>query len=840
MSGRPLFCIADPSLRDFVGHHFSYDHAVAEAARAAGFETLVLGHRALPEAVARQAGAVPAFTDDIWAQRAGGGPLRRRQDALMRNRRFGAEFQAALPARLPPGSILLAHMLTHRQLLGLARVTEALPQDVTLVALLRYQPEMYDDGLSARAFARMRRAVAAGAKLRLASDSARLARRIGRLAGLPLEVLPIPHIPADIPPPPPPQGRPFHLVTLGNARDEKGFLEILQAIRLLRAEPGGLDGLRFTLQANDAAPAIATAIDDFALEMPPQVTLLRRALSPAAYDTLLAESDLVLLPYWRDIYEARTSGVLPEALCAGRPVICTAGTWMADELAFHGAGLLVADHDPAGLARAIRQARAAWPQLAAGAMAGRAGCRARHGGPALVRALMEPPPPPLPAEPPRRVQLLYPWPDFLERSAGASLRSNLMAAVVASQVEELRVMQDGAASPRRQGNILVESLQERRLIQLTKRLGWGAMLLLAGLLGGPSHRREALFPWLHLQRLVDPFFRRRMERLIAGSDAVLLEYGFWAGPVLRICRRLGVPCVLTAHDVIADRVPGSALLRRLTGWLEMRALRRAQALRGGAVVAVTPDDAARFASQGVQALVIPNPVDLQAMSRQLPAPARVLLERLGHELPDQPIALFVGSYHPPNLVAVARLRSLGAALAARLGPQAPLIVVAGSAAPAEEAPGFRALGRVHAVALAALYQEARLALVPLPDGTGSSLKTLEAMAAGLPVLGTSVAFRGLAVADGVQAVVADDLATWEAILPALLADPARLARIASAGRALAASYDYRRVMAGYLRLLGLPDNPPPPLPALLGAAPASRGSAPPRLPVFSGGNLPTG
>lgn len=843
MSGTPaLFCIADPSLRDFVGHHFSYDHAVAEAARAAGFATLVLGHRALPEDVARQAGAVPAFHDDIWAQRAGGGPIRRRRDDLFRNRRFAEDLLGALPRDLPPGSILLAHMLTKRQMLGLARVVEALPRHVTIIALLRYQTEFYDDGLTGRAFARLRRAVGDGARLRLASDSARLARRIGRLAGLPVEVLPIPHTPPDLPPPAPPPsdqsaGRALHMVSLGNARDEKGFLEILAAIRLLRAEPAGLAGLRFTLQANDAAPDVAAAIDEFALDLPEEVRLLRRALTPESYTALLAESDLVLLPYWREIYEARTSGVLPEALGGGRPVICTAATWMADELALCGAGMLVADRDPKGLAAAIRQAHAAWPRLAAGALAGRAGCLARHGGAALMRAVLAPPPPPLPPEPPRRVQVFYPWPDFLDRKAGASLRSNLMAEVIAPHVEELRVLQDGAAPTTRRGNILVESLHERRMIRLAKGLAWRGLRLAARPLSGAAQAGEVLFPWLHLQRLADPFFRRRIERLVASADAVLLEYGFWAGPVLQTCERLGVPCVLTAHDVIEDRVPGSALLRRLTAWLEARALRRAPK-----VVAVTPGDAAHFAALGVQAQVVPNPVDLAAMSRSLPVAPRLMLRRMGIELPERPFGLFVGSNHPPNITAVAHLRALAARLHAGLGEAAPLIVVAGSAAPAEEAPGFVVLGRVHDVVLAALYQAAHLALVPLPEGTGSSLKTLEAMAAGLPVLGTSVAFRGLPVTDGEQGVVEDDLDRWAALLPALVADAAGLARLAAGGRALAAGYDHRRVMAAYLPLLGLPVDaePGPALPLLLAETPPfpPRATARSRLPAFSGGTLP--
>ncbi len=131
-------------------------------------------------------------------------------------------------------------------------------------------------------------------------------------------------------------------------------------------------------------------------------------------------------------------------------------------------------------------------------------------------------------------------------------------------------------------------------------------------------------------------------------------------------------------------------------------------------------------------------------------------------------------------------------------------------------------GVVPAEALRALYRVAALAVIPLPEGTGASLKTLEAMAAGLPVLGTAVAFRGLPVTTGIEAVVEDDLAAWPRLLPALLANPGALARLARDGQAMAERYDHRVLMAAYLPLLGIP-------------ADAAARSA---LPALAGGTLP--
>lgn len=765
---------------------------MVEAAHAAGFQPLLLGHRTLPEEIARESGARGAFSDDIWARARQGGPLLRRLDGHRRNHRFAEELRRALPREAwPSGSILFAHMLTGRQLLGLAKVAEGLPRHVTTIALLRYEPEMLADSLSARGFARIRHAVAAGARIRLASDSARLAQRLARLAGLPVEVLPIPHIPSDLPPAAVGTDRPMHMVSLGNAREEKGFLEILQAIALLRAEPEGLAGLRFTLQANDASDAVQAALDAFASDLPDSVRLLPEALTPADYSALLIEADLLLLPYWREIYEARTSGVLPEALAAGRPVICTAATWMADELALHGAGLLVADHDPPALARAIRAARAQWAALAADAKAGRDSCLARHGGAALMRAIGSPQPI-QPPQRPKRVQIFYPWSDFAERAGGASLRCNLMAEVVATEVEAVRVMQAGNAPSRRQGNILIESMPEPAWASRARRWLRQGFRLLCFPVVGRKHWGEEVLLWRHLESALDPLLRRNVRRLLAGSDAVLLEYGFWAPTVQAECRRLGIPCILTLHDVIEDGVTGSALLRRATAWFERRARREADLL-----VAVAPGDAERFRSEGRRPVVIPNAVDLALL--------HIPLAKGGPALPEGPFCLFVGSHFPPNLNAVAQLRRIAARLE---GQRAPLIVVVGSVAAPETAPGFLALGKVPAGHLAELYRRAAMAVIPLQAGTGVSLKTLEAMAAGLPVLGTPLAFRGLPMTAELEAAIEEDLSQWPARIRALMDDPAERHRLGSAGRKLAEAYGHLRVMRAYLPLLGLGDAAP--------------------------------
>ncbi|HUZ41874.1 MAG TPA: glycosyltransferase [Acidimicrobiales bacterium] len=74
--------------------------------------------------------------------------------------------------------------------------------------------------------------------------------------------------------------------------------------------------------------------------------------SLASLAQLISESTMVILPY--DSPDQVTSGVLVDAIAAGRPVIATAFPH-AVELLSSGAGIVVPRHDPEALADAIRR-----------------------------------------------------------------------------------------------------------------------------------------------------------------------------------------------------------------------------------------------------------------------------------------------------------------------------------------------------------------------------------------------------------------------------------------------------------------------------------------------------
>jgi glycosyltransferase involved in cell wall biosynthesis len=79
---------------------------------------------------------------------------------------------------------------------------------------------------------------------------------------------------------------------------------------------------------------------------------------------------------------------------------------------------------------------------------------------------------------------------------------------------------------------------------------------------------------------------------------------------------------------------------------------------------------------------------------------------------------------------------------------------------------------------------ARAAVVPVLAGSGTRFKILEAWAAGIPVVSTSVGAEGLPARDGENILLADTGPAFAETVSRLLASPALRGRLGVAGRRL--------------------------------------------------------
>ena len=97
---------------------------------------------------------------------------------------------------------------------------------------------------------------------------------------------------------------------------------------------------------------------------------------------------------------------------------------------------------------------------------------------------------------------------------------------------------------------------------------------------------------------------------------------------------------------------------------------------------------------------------------------------------------------------------------------------------------------------------AKLSIVPLRVGGGTRLKIYEAMAAGVPVVSTSIGAEGLDYTDGENILIADSPAEFADACARILSDPAFATRLAANARHLVASrFSWDRVVVDFENLI---------------------------------------
>ncbi len=158
---------------------------------------------------------------------------------------------------------------------------------------------------------------------------------------------------------------------------------------------------------------------------------------------------------------------------------------------------------------------------------------------------------------------------------------------------------------------------------------------------------------------------------------------------------------------------------------------------------------------------VPNGVDLSTVPFVTKAARHRLKKKLG--LADETLLLFMGSWHQPNIDAVTALFPV-----AQNTPEYRYIILGGVGAyfAGRKTPdnmGFTGIVDDREKALYLSIVDG--ALNPMPAGSGTNLKMLDYMAAGIPVITTPTGARGLDIPKGAVAVA--EIQTFHDIIPQL-------------------------------------------------------------------------
>jgi glycosyltransferase involved in cell wall biosynthesis len=377
--------VLDPGLQSKAGHHFHLDLILKEQARDHGVEDVVVyGYRGMDPVVATELAARPIFDIYIYTQVSGPPELAIPEGFNVINRVFAENLTAGVDNSFGPDDLIVVHTVLSYHLVGLYLWYAELPEPrPKLFMILRFppwfrvEPEQHNLAVSLYQYALSLWGRFPEDRVALAADSPGLAKFYSKLVGRPVAELPIPII-HDGPPPAIPaletEERLLNFVYLGEARFEKGFHLLLQAIEAARSL---LPNVRFTIQAG-RYNELREFVDAWQERMP-DVDFVTRELSGEDYFALLSAADAVLIPYNPIEYNLRTSHIFLEAIGAGKPVMVTAGTWMDLELARYGAaGVRAGEFSAAGMLEGLVWLSKSWSELAVRTAEAAATCRRTH------------------------------------------------------------------------------------------------------------------------------------------------------------------------------------------------------------------------------------------------------------------------------------------------------------------------------------------------------------------------------------------------------------------------------------------------------------------------------
>jgi glycosyltransferase involved in cell wall biosynthesis len=284
-------------------------------------------------------------------------------------------------------------------------------------------------------------------------------------------------------------------------------------------------------------------------------------------------------------------------------------------------------------------------------------------------------------------------------------------------------------------------------------------------------------PPVFVERILGAWPHAPLLRALRRADVVMVSPPYHFGWVRRQTPS-SVPVVFDEHSIEADLYADSSSWWARAIEREVERCERA-AVQGADLVFVTSEDD----GEAVRALgarrtaLVPNGVDTERFAPATDARRHALRRELS--LPSaRVLAVFVGSGHPPNVEAVASIeREADAYL--KLGIDVVIVGRCGIG----RAPVSGVIHTGEVTDVVPYLQAADIALCPLLTGSGTSLKTLEYLSAGLPLVSTDVGIRGLGLTPGADVMISTP-ADMPAQVARLAAKPDERATLSAAGRAL--------------------------------------------------------
>lgn len=391
----------DPQLSGPGGHYLNHDAQLVRELRRRDIEVSLYGRKGATVTVE---GLVPrpTFSQDIFQEAASDPAVWAMENFHAINDVTFADLAALPREHFSSSDLIYLPNLLQNQLHGVARWLATLPEEnrPAVAVMLRYLNHAMDYvqarankeliALYYRFAAKALRVVQP--RMLLCADTRELAKAYQQITGLPVLELPNPMEVSSLLDSSTTEAKSTGTAPVilyqGHTSPLRGFHFLPDLIdRCAKLSPRP----RFVVQVQNRAGAAAsglsatlTRLDRIAATPGAGVRLVEGALESADYYALLAEADVVVLPYSPSFYGVGSSGVFTEAASVGKVVVVSPNTVPARQGAEYGLGVVAATKwDPASMAEAVSTALRTLPELQAKARAGAPRFRAEQCAPVL-------------------------------------------------------------------------------------------------------------------------------------------------------------------------------------------------------------------------------------------------------------------------------------------------------------------------------------------------------------------------------------------------------------------------------------------------------------------------
>jgi glycosyltransferase involved in cell wall biosynthesis/SAM-dependent methyltransferase len=388
-----------------------------------------------------------------------------------------------------------------------------------------------------------------------------------------------------------------------------------------------------------------------------------------------------------------------------------------------------------------------------------------------------------------KLTLAVPFPVYPPVGGGQQRVFSLYRHVARAFAVELVTLAEAGAEPREQ--VIAPGMREIRIPKSARHQEEEARI--AQEVGGVPLGDIAMSLFAELTPDYGHYLARSME-----NASLVVACHPYSLPAIRKAA-LNCPLVYDAHDV--EYLLKQGVLKRsgAAGADLIDAVRtlEAAACRESALIFCCSDEDARdlrslYGIESARVMVAPNGVDTDVIRFHSPAEKEHRKGELG--LAGRAIALFVGSWHPPNLEAAEAVFEMAGAI-----PRVTFLLAGSQCLPLADRrrpDNVGLMGVVDEETLEELLAVADVALNPMLSGSGTNLKMATYLAAGLPVIATPAGARGYDLVTGEHAVISP-LAEFPERIAQLLADGALAEKLACQGRRLAEQrYDWRIIASG--------------------------------------------